>query len=50
MTVAGFASHDPKRGFRARCVHGCSWLGPFRGLTLSQVQVDAENHAKECKR
>lgn len=47
MTVHGFASFG-SGGFRARCVHGCGWRGPVRGLSLSVVERDAEEHFAGC--
>ena len=43
----GFASYG-SGGFRARCVHGCPWRGPVRGLSLWTVERDAETHAEGC--
>lgn len=48
MTLHGFAQHSSSRGFRAKCVHGCPWRGPWRGLALSVVETDAVEHEQVC--
>ena len=42
----GFTTYRNGRGFAAKC--GCGWRGPWRGLSLSVVELDAEKHAAKC--
>ena len=42
----GFTTYRNGRGFAAKC--GCGWRGPWRGLSLSVVETDAEKHAAKC--